>query len=205
MKGKYFIEESECTRTVRMGDVVLTLDTPALGHHSHMACISTELYGSQSTDPKVLPGIPTFRTRVLYVPQRPSLLPGTPRDFLNTISTFGARITKNGWFSKVKPNNDQSGPEGDSHGNGVAVPDLNGPIEVSKEWGIEEELWDRNWSELSGGEAQRIALATGVGLKNAEILLLDGRQNIDSTSSHSDSSCSLQNRHRRWTQAPLRQ
>ncbi|KAI0818532.1 P-loop containing nucleoside triphosphate hydrolase protein [Irpex lacteus] len=118
-------------------------------------------------------GIPTFRTRVLYVPQRPSLLPGTPRDFLNTISTFGARSTKTGWFSKVKPHNDQSSSEGDSHSNGVAVPDLNGPIEVSKEWGIEEELWDRNWSELSGGEAQRIALATGVGLKNAEILLLD--------------------------------
>lgn len=49
---------------------------------------------------------------------------------------------------------------------------------MSKEWGIEEELWDRNWSELSGGEAQRIALATGVGLKNAEILLLDGKQDV---------------------------
>lgn len=78
----------------------------------------------------------------------------------------------------MKPNNDQSGSEGDGHSNGVAVPDLNGPIEVSKEWGIEEELWDRNWSELSGGEAQRIALATGVGLKNAEILLLDGKQDV---------------------------
>ena len=46
---------------------------------------------------------------------------------------------------------------------------------MAREWGIDEELWDRNWGELSGGEAQRIALATGVGLRNAEILLLDGR------------------------------
>ena len=46
---------------------------------------------------------------------------------------------------------------------------------MAREWGIDEELWDRNWGELSGGEAQRIALATGVGLRNAEILLLDGQ------------------------------
>ncbi|KAI0093575.1 P-loop containing nucleoside triphosphate hydrolase protein [Irpex rosettiformis] len=114
-------------------------------------------------------GIPIFRTRVLYVPQRPSLLPGTPRDFLNTISGFSSRSTKSGWFSKSHEH------DSEHHGNGVSTTaiDLNGPIEVSKEWGIEEELWDRNWSELSGGEGQRIALATGVGLGNAEILLLD--------------------------------
>ncbi|KAI0693287.1 P-loop containing nucleoside triphosphate hydrolase protein [Cytidiella melzeri] len=107
-------------------------------------------------------GIPNYRTRVLYVPQRPSLLPGTPREFLSTISTFGSRNIRTGWFQKKTRNPDD-----------VAVPDLDGPIEVSKAWGIDEELWDRNWSELSGGESQRIALATGVGLRNAEILLLD--------------------------------
>lgn len=48
------------------------------------------------------------------------------------------------------------------------------PFEVGNAWGIDEELWDRNWGNLSGGESQRIALAAAVGLGNAEILLLDG-------------------------------
>ena len=51
---------------------------------------------------------------------------------------------------------------------------LDDPIRVGKEWGIEEELWDRTWSNLSGGESQRIALATALGMKSAEVLLLDG-------------------------------
>ncbi|EIN07344.1 P-loop containing nucleoside triphosphate hydrolase protein [Punctularia strigosozonata HHB-11173 SS5] len=76
-------------------------------------------------------GVPAYRTRVQYVPQRPSMLPGTPRDFVNTISSFG------------------------------------------KAWGIEKELWDRSWTELSGGESQRIVLAVAVGLDAAEVLLLD--------------------------------
>ena len=46
--------------------------------------------------------------------------------------------------------------------------------EVAAKWGVGEELWERPWATLSGGEAQRIALATGVGLGNAEVLLLDG-------------------------------
>lgn len=56
----------------------------------------------------------------------------------------------------------------------ISEPDLKTPVEVAKAWGIDDELWDRSWGNLSGGESQRIALATGVGLKNAEILLLDG-------------------------------
>ena len=51
---------------------------------------------------------------------------------------------------------------------------LDDPIRVGKEWGIEEELWDRTWSNLSGGESQRIALATALGMKSAEVLLVDG-------------------------------
>lgn len=39
---------------------------------------------------------------------------------------------------------------------------------------MDEELWDRPWATLSGGEAQRISLATAVGLDCADILLLDG-------------------------------
>ena len=116
-------------------------------------------------------GIPTFRTRVLYVPQRPSLLPGTPRDFLDAISKFSSRNPKSGmsgWFGFGR-----SGQDDDNSGD-TSESNLGKPFEVGKAWGIDEELWDRNWGNLSGGESQRIALAAAVGLGNAEILLLDG-------------------------------
>jgi len=93
-------------------------------------------------------GIPNYRTKVAYVPQRPALLPGTPRDFLTTLSSFKAR-------------------KGDGE-------HITAPIDVAQTWGIEPQLWDREWGQLSGGETQRIALAIGVGLNDAEILLLDG-------------------------------
>jgi len=94
--------------------------------------------------------VPAFRTRVFYVPQRPALLTGTPRDFLATIASFGSR-------SKFKAD------------------DHTYAVEVARAWGIDDELWDRNWSNLSGGESQRIALATAMGLNTAEVLLLDGK------------------------------
>ncbi|OAX44680.1 P-loop containing nucleoside triphosphate hydrolase protein [Rhizopogon vinicolor AM-OR11-026] len=94
-------------------------------------------------------GVPAFRTRVFYVPQRPALLPGTPRDFLGAITSFKSRK---------------------SSSKDAAV---NYPLEVAEAWGIDNELWDRSWTSLSGGESQRIALATAVGLNTAEVLLLD--------------------------------
>ncbi len=106
-------------------------------------------------------GIPIFRTRVLYVPQRPSLLPGTPRDFLITVSGFKAHNPKNA---------QKAGETG-----GRVISNLEDPIRVGEAWGVDKDLWDRNWSNLSGGEAQRIALASAVGLGTAEILLLDGQ------------------------------
>jgi ABC-type dipeptide/oligopeptide/nickel transport system ATPase subunit len=57
----------------------------------------------------------------------------------------------------------------------ISILDLDHPIKVAKVWGVDEELWDRDWSNLSGGEAQRVAMAVAVGLNAAEVLLLDGR------------------------------
>lgn len=47
-------------------------------------------------------------------------------------------------------------------------------MDVASSWGIDEDLWDRAWNTLSGGESQRIALAIAFGLDTAEVLLLDG-------------------------------
>jgi ABC-type iron transport system FetAB ATPase subunit len=99
-------------------------------------------------------GIPSYRTHVQYIPQRPSLLPGTPRDLIETMCTFHARLAPERFA-------------GDSlH--------LHRAMDLAEQWGIAKELWDRPWGSLSGGEAQRLSLAIPYGLNCAEVLLLDG-------------------------------
>ncbi|KAJ9111526.1 hypothetical protein QFC20_002498 [Naganishia adeliensis] len=99
-------------------------------------------------------GVPLYRTKVLYVPQRPSLLPGTPQDFLQTIPSYRAH-RKPSSSAAQKP----------------AVWER--ALRVSKSWGMDGALWRREWATLSGGEAQRMGLAVAVSLGDAEVILLD--------------------------------
>ena len=48
-------------------------------------------------------------------------------------------------------------------------------LRTAREWDVDDTLWDRPWNTVSGGEAQRIALAIGFGWNTAEVLLLDGK------------------------------
>jgi len=141
---------------VNEGDVIVLHGKSGSGKTTLLKCVSHLItYSGQvlfrGRTAKSL-GVPFFRTKVFYVPQRPSLLPRTPREFLATISSFSSRKT----------------PKSVSDSTGLTY-----PIEIAKSWGIDEELWDRNWSDLSGGESQRIALATALGLNTAQVLLLD--------------------------------
>jgi ABC-type iron transport system FetAB ATPase subunit len=99
-------------------------------------------------------GVPTYRTYVQYIPQRPSLLPGTPRDLIETLSTFHSRFA----------------PERSSEGHDY----LSSSMILAEQWGITKELWDRAWSLLSVGESQRLSLAIAYGFNRAEVLMLDG-------------------------------
>lgn len=156
---------SDVNFVVNEGDVIILQGKSGCGKSTLLKCLAhLNLYDGEILYRGGTPvsyGIPCYRTRVLYVPQRPSLLPGTPRDFVNTILTFGSLNRKS---SHNKGNEHRaSGPSDPAEDS----------ILISKEWGIDEELWDRNWSNLSGGESQRIALAVAVGLKTADVLLLD--------------------------------
>ena len=102
-------------------------------------------------------GIPSYRTRVLYVPQRPALLPGSPHDFLVAITNFN--IHK----SHARKSSD-----------GTAKDVMKRAFDIAESWGVDPELWTRGWINLSGGEGQRILLATAMSLNTAEVILLDG-------------------------------
>jgi ABC-type iron transport system FetAB ATPase subunit len=108
-------------------------------------------------------GVPNYRTKVQYIPQRPSLLPGTPIDFLNRIQSFASRQSP----SSYQKDGDRKEGRLD-------------PYRIAEEWGIDRVMWGREWSTLSGGEGQRIALAIAIGVGRAEVVLLDG----ESTFSH---------------------
>ncbi|OSX65130.1 hypothetical protein POSPLADRAFT_1073367 [Postia placenta MAD-698-R-SB12] len=153
---------SNVSFAVSKGDIVVVQGKSGSGKSTLLKCLShlilyqgDILYREQT--PKSY-GIPSYRTRVQYVPQRASLLPGTPRDFMTSILNFGS-------YSKQPVlGDDRIGrPRGLS----------NDTIDLAESWGIDEELWDRNWSTLSGGEMQRIALAMAIGMGTAEVLLLD--------------------------------
>ncbi|KZT11314.1 P-loop containing nucleoside triphosphate hydrolase protein [Laetiporus sulphureus 93-53] len=168
------IKNLECPRTkgdpvfshvnfeVKAGDIVVIQGKSGVGKSTLLKCLShLNIYKGEilyrGKTPKSY-GIPVYRTRVLYVPQRASLLPGTPRDFMAAISKFGSH-SKASRMDKA----DNNTANGLSHET----------IELAQSWGIDEELWDRNWSNLSGGEMQRIALAIAMGMSTAEVLLLD--------------------------------
>ena len=103
-------------------------------------------------------GFPTWRSKVLYVPQRPrtplisaralieiAINSGTPLEFFKQARDFGSR-------------------KGRVH--------ADDPVSLGEDWGLPPRVWHEEWTQASGGEAQRAMLAIAVALK-PDILLLD--------------------------------
>ncbi|KAJ9119794.1 hypothetical protein QFC24_005506 [Naganishia onofrii] len=124
--------------------------------------------------------VPTYRTKVLYVPQRPSLLPGTPQDFLRTIVSYSSRHTKSTSSSKNHhTTNANDNGEPDQNQQQQQHQRRQEPwqraLKITKAWSMDPALWQREWATLSGGEGQRMSLAVAVSLGQAEVILLDGQ------------------------------
>jgi len=146
---------SNVSFSIKSGDILVLTGKSGAGKSTLLKCLAhMNVYEGEiflhGQPPKAY-GIPSFRTRVLYIPQRPALLPGSPRAFHNIVHNFASRK--------------QSGTDPEEHMSSAAY--------IASLWGIEDELWDRDWGNLSGGEAQRLALAIGLSIQGTEILLLD--------------------------------
>ncbi|KAI8070619.1 P-loop containing nucleoside triphosphate hydrolase protein [Gilbertella persicaria] len=88
--------------------------------------------------------VPIWRSRVMYVPQRPAVHPGTPLDFFDIVKKFASHKNR----------------------------ELGDPVKIGSEWQLSESHFREKWGNLSGGETQRCALAIALAL-NPDILLLD--------------------------------
>ncbi|KAF8910940.1 P-loop containing nucleoside triphosphate hydrolase protein [Gymnopilus junonius] len=148
---------SNITFSVNDGDILVLQGRSGSGKSTLLKCIAhLAMHTGDTLYRGIKPqayGIPSYRTKVMYVPQRPSLLPGSPYDFLVSVTNLR---------SHKAPNSE-----------GLLRDVFKQAVDIGEQWGIQRELWHRGWQNVSGGEAQRILLAAAMSFDTAEILLLD--------------------------------
>jgi len=99
-----------------------------------------------------------WRKRVRYVTQYKVDIPGSPRDFVRRIVTFKS-WQKDGWPTEQAM--------------------LKLTIELVEKWGLQESCLDKEWSVLSGGEAQRVIVALSIASKPSVLLLDESTSALD--------------------------
>jgi ABC-type cobalamin/Fe3+-siderophores transport system ATPase subunit len=99
-----------------------------------------------------------WRKRVRYVTQYKVDVPGSPRDFVHRIVSFKS-WKKDNWPSAE-----------------TVIESTTGFLE---QWGLKGSFLDKEWSSLSGGEAQRIIVAISLASKPNVLLLDESTSSLD--------------------------
>ena len=99
-----------------------------------------------------------WRRHVRYVTQSKVSIPGTPRDFMERFSTFQS------WKDHPEPSKDDIILETER---------------LLKNWGMDSDSLDKDWSKLSGGEAQRVIVALALATKPKLILFDESTSALD--------------------------
>lgn len=100
-----------------------------------------------------------WRQQVRYVPQYNIDIPGSPRDFVHRVTSFKS------WKQGHRRPNEQEMIET--------------AIEMVKQWGLPANCLDKEWSKLSGGEAQRVIVALSLASKPSVLLLDESTSAMD--------------------------
>ncbi|KAG0168418.1 hypothetical protein DFQ28_010684 [Apophysomyces sp. BC1034] len=134
---------------LKQGDVLVLRGPSGAGKTTLLKCLA-ELVPYEQGQSKLngkTPleyGIPAWRSKVMYVPQRPAIHPGTPLDLFNMVKKYASQKDKQ----------------------------FGDPVQIGMDWNLSESHFSEKWSNLSGGEMQRTSLAVALAL-NPDILLLD--------------------------------
>ncbi|KAK9838333.1 hypothetical protein WJX81_005256 [Elliptochloris bilobata] len=139
----------EVSFRVRYGDILFVKGASGVGKSLLLRALAhlDPIQGGKTLLNGVPPeqlGVPKWRTQVTYVPQARVQPKGTPSEFYFTAQQFAAQRGR---------------PRGD-------LPAL------IHELGLEQGVLNQPWTELSGGQSQRVILAICVALKPS-VLLLD--------------------------------
>lgn len=102
-----------------------------------------------------------WRQRVRYVTQYKVDIPGSPRDFIHRITSFQS------WNRRQLHSRSKQ-------------PDLvKSTIDILGQWGLPSSSLDKEWSNLSGGEAQRMIVALSLASKPSVLLLDESTSAMD--------------------------
>ena len=145
------------TLTVRPGDRIGVTGRSGIGKSQVLRCLaSLDVQDSEGEDISAISlngqypdDLPRYRSEVCIVPQDRPNLEGTPGMFYDEIMSFQRQRRRHGELELVQT-----------------------PREIAKPWNLPEAVFDRAWSTLSGGEAQRASLAIALATK-PRVLLLD--------------------------------
>uniref|UniRef100_A0A7S3VKL1 ABC transporter domain-containing protein n=1 Tax=Dunaliella tertiolecta TaxID=3047 RepID=A0A7S3VKL1_DUNTE len=147
VEGQPIIEA--CSFTLERGQVLFITGPSGCGKTLLMrsiACLDKAQAGTlllHGKTPEQI-GFPTWRAHVMYVPQARVALKGTPTEFYFAAQQFHAQRGR---------------PRGDL-------------LALAHDMGLAQSVLNQQWSELSGGQAQRVMLCVCAALQ-PDVLLLD--------------------------------